>query len=728
MSPEQVQGLDVDHRTDIFSLGVVLYEMLAGEPPFKGIHETAVMYEIVNVDAPPLSTIKEGIAPEIDEIVLECLEKDKDERCQSAKELAKDLRKIKKSTGSRKSKIYNVNTTAFKTQTQQLQNSNPTGSINIKGITGRFKLNTLILAASFLIVIILAVLAAWNLHPEPVKEVRKFQWTNYDYDWCVLSPDGKKIAYSKGEKLWIRSLDKIEPIEIKNEEPISNVIWSPKSDYIAYFTGLQTDNHQLRKVAINGMENTLIVKTEGNYYPRFWGSDDSILVTSWDLKASNILLKVPSSGGELKPICGGDPVLSTISGELTHVLELPDGKSIIICNNLASGRGEILIQTDNKRKVIYSNPQSYIGRPVYSNSGEILFPLTTRTNSVPDIWAIPFDPGSLKITGNPYLVARNADQISVSSNGMLFYIEQSNYSRGVQLVEMSRSGTLLKIISQPQLEILSPSVSPDGKFIATSSLKEGEKYDIWVHDLTKGTKSQLSFDVPQTWRPNWSPDGKQIVFQSGFFDTTSIYVQATNGLTSAKLLLRSNEFASGPIWSPDGRFIFYTKSDKKLPRQDDIWYYEINNGGSPKPLFESRFNEALPYPSPDGRFVAYESDKSGQWEIYVTNFPNADKQWMISSNGGANPQWIGNEIFYTSQKGNNLMSVKVKTTPDFQSGIPEKLFSADSAGVQLQTTYSFFYTVTRDGKNIIAVKNITSATLPKMVLVENWIEELKEKR
>ena len=728
MSPEQVQGLDVDHRTDIFSLGVVLYEMLAGESPFKGVHETAVMYEIVNVDAPPLSTIKEGIAPELDEIVLECLEKDKDERCQSAKELAKDLRKIKKSTGSRKSKIYNVNTAAFKTQSQLLQNSNPTGSINIKDKTGRFKFNKIILAAGFLIIIILAVLAAWNLHPEPVKEVRKFQWTD-EYDWCVLSPDGKKIAYSKGEKLWIRSLDKIEPVEIKNDEPVSNIIWSPKSDYIAYFTALQTDNHQLRKVAVNGMENTLIVKTEGNYYPRFWGIDDSIFVNTWGSKGLNTMLKVPSSGGDLKPICGGDPVLSTISGNFTHALELPDGKSILICNNMAAGKGEILIQTDNRRKIIYSAPpQSEIGRPVYCNSGEILFPLTTRTNSVPDIWAIPFDLGSLKITGNPYLVARNADQISVSSNGMLFYVEQSNISRSVQLVLLSRSGKQLKIISQPQLEILSPSISPDGKFIATTSIKEGEKYDVWLHDLTNGSQSQLSFDVPFTWRPSWSPDSKQIVFQSGFFDTTSIFVQSINGLTSAKTLLGSNEFASGPIWSPDGRFIFYTKSDTKLPRQSDIWYYEINTGGSPKPLFESRFNESLPYPSPDGRFVAFESDKSGQLEIYVTNFPNADKQLMISSNGGENPQWIGNEIFYTSQKGNNLMSVKVKTTPDFQSGIPEKLFSADSAGVALQTTYSFYYTVTRDGKNIIAVKNITGSSQPKMVLVENWKEELTEKR
>ena len=113
MSPEQVQGLDVDYRTDIFSLGVVMYEMFAGETPFKGMHETAIMYEIVNVDPPPISTVKEGFNPEIDQLIYECLEKDKDERFQSAKELARSLRKLKRnSTGNRTSRMYTVNTQA----------------------------------------------------------------------------------------------------------------------------------------------------------------------------------------------------------------------------------------------------------------------------------------------------------------------------------------------------------------------------------------------------------------------------------------------------------------------------------------------------------------------------------------------------------------------------------------------------------------------------------------
>ncbi|MCG6961572.1 serine/threonine protein kinase, partial [bacterium BMS3Abin03] len=140
MSPEQIQGLDVDHRTDIFSLGVVLYELLAGEAPFKGMHATAIMYEIVNVEPPPISTIKEGIDPLLDGIILECLEKDKDERCQSAKELAKNLRKFRRVlTAERASKIYNVGTQSFnfksgKTTTVTTPRTTSLGDIPVKNL------------------------------------------------------------------------------------------------------------------------------------------------------------------------------------------------------------------------------------------------------------------------------------------------------------------------------------------------------------------------------------------------------------------------------------------------------------------------------------------------------------------------------------------------------------------------------------------------------------------
>src|SRR3972149_5619041 len=184
MSPEQIQGLDIDHRSDIFSLGVVLYEMFAGESPFKGIHETAIMYEIVNVDPEPLSSIKPGINSEIDSIIFECLEKDPAERYQSAAEIARNLRRIKRESGK-----TSVSRRSIDNISQQSKSHVPKDDKLLK----RNLKQKIILAASFLIVAILAALISWNLHPEPIKEVRKFQWSS-EYSFFVLSPDGKKVA------------------------------------------------------------------------------------------------------------------------------------------------------------------------------------------------------------------------------------------------------------------------------------------------------------------------------------------------------------------------------------------------------------------------------------------------------------------------------------------------------------------------------------------------------
>jgi Tol biopolymer transport system component len=572
----------------------------------------------------------------------------------------------------------------------------------------------------------LAALIAWNLHPEPAKEVRKFQWSS-DYSFFELSPDGKKIAYSKADMLWIRFLDKIDPIEIKSNEIISDVFWSPNSDYIAYFTGPgTTEAHELRKVSVNGFGNILIVKTGNNYYPRFWGIDDSILVTTWDNKGGNTLLKVPSSGGELKPICGGDSSLSIINGNLTHILGLPDGRSLLISTNYKDGRNEIILQTEKRRTVLYSNSvETFIDRPAYSGTGHILFSLFTLNSS--DIWAIPFNVSSLTVTGNPFLIARNADKPSVSQNGMLLYEDRGITSNGEQLVLLSRSGQILKKLGPSQLDIYSPAVSPDGEKIATASSEVNGEYNIWLYDLTKGTKSQLSYDVPQTWGPTWSPDGKKIAFASGFGENADIYEQEINSSASAKSFIHTEQSEGNPYWSANGQYMLFLKTETKPTRQNDIWYIKMNEGIDPKKLFESKFSEDFLSMSPNGQFVSFMSDKSGQQEVYVTNFPKADKQWQISFNGGVYPQWIGDEIFFMTRRTNELMVVKVKTNPDFQSEVPRKLFSADSAGVMLMNINYLKYTVTRDGKNIIAVKNLTGSARGKIILVENWFEEFKNK-
>ena len=210
MSPEQVQGQDVDHRTDIFSLGVVLYELLAGESPFKGMHETAIMYEIVNVDPPPIATVKEGIDPDLDKLILECLEKDKDERFQSAKELARSLRKLKRgSTGSRSSRFYNVNTQTV--NTMQATTINKSGATTLKDIPIKNFFSSIFynptiswsLAGILTIgIILLLFLFVFNSKPTEVQEIKAtilpphgVNFDNHQGSNLTISPDGKYISF-----------------------------------------------------------------------------------------------------------------------------------------------------------------------------------------------------------------------------------------------------------------------------------------------------------------------------------------------------------------------------------------------------------------------------------------------------------------------------------------------------------------------------------------------------
>ena len=535
MSPEQVQGLDVDHRTDIFSFGVVLYEMFAGESPFKGMHETAIMYEIVNVEPPPISTIKEGIDPQLDGIILECLEKDKDERFQSAKELAKNLRKFRRVlSAGRASRIYNVGTQSFNVKTGQTtaidtQRRTSLGDIPVKNLFRNIFYNPKVfwsLAAIFFIAtILLLVLSPSTLKEE--KRIRKFEWPSNNYNEIEISPDGRKLAYTQGAHFWIRSFDKLEPVEINNKEVIqSPIIWSPGSDQIAFYINGGNNQKQLRKVSANGGESVPVSNFPSSYIPHCWGEDDSIVF----VENSNTLYKMSASGGPLKKMYNGGTTLCKVTGTLESVYNIPGEDALILTVDSDKGN-RIIAQNKEGRKTVYSYPPEFgIGEGIYSRTGHILFHRwnSTAQTNYPDLWAIPFDLNSYKATGPPFLIAANSGWPNVTEDGTLFYATQVRKSTSDKLVWLSRKGVVLDSIGERQTSINNPELSPDGTEVMYDG-SDGNNSGIWL--LKPNNKKTLIMNGEFYSYPFFSKDGKSIYFdKADASNIPFIYKQSLNGL------------------------------------------------------------------------------------------------------------------------------------------------------------------------------------------------------
>jgi Tol biopolymer transport system component len=281
-----------------------------------------------------------------------------------------------------------------------------------------------------------------------------------------------------------------------------------------------------------------------------------------------------------------------------------------------------------------------------------------------------------------------------------------------------------------------PALSPDGRRIAVSSA-EGGTLDIWVHDLTRSTKTRLTFDAGSERTPAWSPSGDEIVYWLAVTDHSSLLRRAADGTGEAVVLVKAKDSLPRPDWSRDGRYLVY--SELNADGNFDIRYLQFAPDGAvsePVTFLGTPAQESAPMLSPDGRFLAYSSDESGRPETYVRPFPGGDGKWQASVDGGTAPRWSrdGRELYYV-QDNTTLMSVSVSTAQGATLGQPRMLFQSDvlASGVTAPT-----YDVSADGQRFV-----TSAPLdeiqpgaseqsepepPKIRIVENWYEEFRNRQ
>lgn len=748
MSPEQVQGLDVDFRTDIYSLGVVLYEMFAGESPYKGMHETAMMYEIVNVDPPPLSAIREGIDPELNRIILECLEKDKEERCQSAKELAKDLRKVKKSTGHRKSKVYNVISGINRTSVQQNTITNLSDplvykDVSLKKLMGNIVhkrkrlwigLSIFFMAAILFLYLFLAKKSSGDLLGPRSFAALINSPPNYKFAFSVdglegvhlaVSPNGKMLAFvaqdSSGKNsLWVKQLDALTAQKLNGTDDAYYPFWSYDSKYIAYFA-----DGKLKKIFASGGPSTAICKATGARGGS-WNQNDIIV---FEPDRNTGIYKVPVSEGEPKEVTKLDPA----KGESTHRWPcfLPDGSHFIFYSRVegsASKEGDAIYVSSLDGKEVKKLFTAY-SNAVYADNN-ILY---VQNNT---LMAQPFDPNNLKLTGAAVPIeenvlfskAFNCGVFSVSRNGVLLY-QRGNETIGMRLAWYNRSGKQENIFGKPD-KCRDVSLSPDETklSLAIENINNRSR-DIWLYDIKRKIYTRFTFSNGLDDHPLWSPDGKWIVFASNRKNSKyELYMKSSNGIGDVIQLTKTRRNNFPFAWSPDNKYIGFSQINTET--KADVYILPVSNIPDtgyikPKALFTTKFNEIGPRFSPDNKWVMYGTDESGLPQLYVSPFPHiTGGKWQVSTLPVAISYagWTsdGKGIYYRSQT-NKVMYVQVNPIGnEFNIGKSLALFDIPYSG------RAEFCGVTKDNKYFLFLIPVETKETPPLTIITNWNKKLKK--
>jgi serine/threonine protein kinase len=693
MSPEQLRGQQADHRSDIFSFGAILYEMLSGRRAFRGQSTADTISAILREDPPDLSETNKTVSPALERVVHHCLEKNPEERFHSASDLGFAIEALSGSAGT----------------TTTVLSALPSRKKNFA---------TLLPWAIASATLIATVIFAWlyfhqpQAIEKPLTFVVSLPKEAIEASSPVISPDGRTLAFvvvSEGKRwLYVRPLDQLEAKLIPGTEDAQSPFWSPDSHHIAFFS-----NNKLKKVAATGgPPQTLCDAPSG--FGGTWNSEGVILI-SMDVKGIN---RVPAAGGTPVLVLPLDESRNEIAQAWPAFL--PDGKHFLYqsWNGRSDGSAIFVAALDGSDRKLLLNADS---SPLFVPPGYLLFARGTT------LTAQSFNVRKLELTGEPFPVAEEIgynnynsySNASVSADGTLAYLGGGVPNR--QLIWFDRSGKELGSVGPPDV-INDIVLSRDGKRLAIQRALDGN-FDIWLMELARGVPSRFTFEAGSDDNPVWSPDGKFLVFSSGAGEDVLINInrKASTGLGNPELLVKS-EFSKEPTdWSSDGRFILFNQFEPKTG--GNVWVLPLFGDGKPYPLLNSEFEESAAFFSPDGHWFAYTSNETGRTEVYIQTFPQTGGKWLVSNGGGGQPHWRGDgkELFYVAPD-KTLMSVEIKIGSTVEMSAPKPLFVTKVRSYGAPNRYI----VAPDGQRFLVNAPAGDATVAPITVVVNWTSGLKK--
>jgi len=703
MSPEQATGdLNVGPRSDTYSLGCVLYELLIGEPPFPGATAQAVLGKIISSQPVSATEQRSSVPPNVDAAIRRCLEKLPADRFSTAGDFARALRDAAYRHGAAAARADSADP-AWKAAT---------------------------FALASVLVGLLAVLW-WTLSRPPSSE----GVTRYVVDVPIernspaafgshvaLSPDGSTIAWvgaadaDRPASLHVRYRDRLESLEVPGTDGAFQPFFSSDGTRIAYIS----EDRRLWVASLQGEPPYVLVDADLVRGGGDWGDDGYIYFTSAG-SATQLpgLRRVPETGGAVEVVTAVD----TTRQELRHYFPdvLPGSELAVVTiaggegQYEASGRevGVVDLETGEVR-VLFTG---MLGR--WSPSGHILVLQPEGA-----LFAASFDPRTreagplLPVMGGIQVENQATADLDVSESGTLVYAPGSGGNREHnQLVWVDRSGDVTPVDPDWFGDYREPRISPDGTRLAVTRAEAGE-VQIWVKELDEGPEYKVTFEGSGNFGASWLPSGDEVAYVSrnsvGVLSFTRRRVDAS---APAEVVMPTADLGGrlrDVTYSPDGAWALWVAGGNVFGRRAD---------GDVVPLLTGSFSETAPALSPDGRWLAFVSPEDGDYAVYVRPFPNTqDGKWRISEGPASGPVWSprGDELFYMNSFG-NLMAAELDLRDAFSVRARQTLFARTPflSGNRPQ------YDVHPDGARFVMVRLSSPDVGGRLVVVENFFDEIR---
>ncbi len=704
MSPEQARGEDVDYRTDIWSFGVLLYEMVSGLMPFQGDYEQALVYSIMNEEPEPMTAVRTGVPMALERIVAKCLTKAPTARYQNATEIPVDLQAVDVSSGSSSSIVRSA------------------VSVSNLGARKPSKWRRAITWAGIVMALAAVGFGAWRYGvTSQTSKVRRLSvatqskvsfWQNPS---VAVSADGSNIVYvgeRNGERiLFLRAIDKFDAGAIQGTQNATSPFFSLDGQWVGFYA-----DGKLKKVSVFGGVPVVLADV-GAFLGASWHSSGELYYCGRQPGSKTYgIMKVASDGSGqpsvVVPDAGG-------AGKVRFYWPamLPDGKAMMFTaipagvSDPDSGRIEIFEFETRARKTVLEGgvcaKYSPTGHVVAAWSGGLL--------------AAPFDVAQRQVTGPTMPVLENlhlefgyVPNFTLSDDGALAFIHAPNQQPAPHLVELRPDGSS-ELIAKEGRQYGSLSVSPDQGVAAT--VENGDESQIWIVD-SGGDAMQLEGVSGSCSDPVWASDGESLAYASRRAGEWGVYTMNVVKKSAEQELISGSTRLLPTSWNPAGKSLLYCQAHPDSSM--DIWSVDFSKKQvRTKPFLTTGAAEKQAVFSPDGNWVAYTSNQTGEDEIYVTSYSEPEASVMVSNEGGEHPAWnaAGDKLYY--RRGDSFVAAGMSTDGD-SLRVEESMVVFDAP------TSGNGFAVSGSGDRFFVISESGFYAADRINVVLNWFEELNQ--